>query len=92
MKYLKIYRALIYVYIYSEKERLRARKIMVKVMVGKLCGYEGQISKVYCIRLEYSSRIIRVRDVRFIEDHPFNTYNKSVPPIYKAIFKNFYTN
>ena len=61
-------------------------------MVGKFYRYKGQISKVYYIRLKYSGKIIRVRDVRFIEDYPFDTYDKSVPPIYEVIFENFYTN
>ena len=61
-------------------------------MVGKLYKYKGQTSKVYCIHLEYSGRIIRVRDAKFVEDYLLNTYNKSVPPIYKAIFKDLYTN
>ena len=63
--------------------------MMARAMEGRLYGYEGISGKIYRIRLDKLERIVRARNVRFIEE-PINDDVKEdhEDPIYEATFKD----
>ncbi len=90
IKHLRTYSAKAFVHILSEKLRPQGRKMMARAMEGKLCGYEGLSGKIYCVRLNYLGKIVRVRDVRFVEEQMPDVPDDADNPIYEATFEDAY--
>ena len=80
LKYLRTWGCKAYVHIGAdERRRPRGRKMMNKAIEGRLYGYEGVHGKIYRVKLQKSGKIIRVRDVRFHEEHNTDQTDETEP-------------
>ncbi|KAK4176135.1 hypothetical protein QBC36DRAFT_166003, partial [Triangularia setosa] len=62
--HLKAFGSTAFVHIRDKKKRPQARKMMARTVKGKLCGYEGDSSKIYRVWIESTNKIVRCRDAR----------------------------
>lgn len=69
----------VYVLIHKEKREFKSEKFVLRILKGKLLGFDNHT--IYRIDIEKQNRVIRVKDLRILEDTEI--YNNTSLPSYE---------